>query len=426
VRKTVGTPATQTTAYRYDLANQLTEVRNGSLAGALLESYQYDHAGQMTRKTAGATVTDFGYDSFGRLASVSGPTTASFGYDHQGRRIRKTENGQSTHYRYLGDALWSEAATAGGAPSAVYVQGGGTDRPLARLTGATNLPTATAAYYHQDGLGSVLALSNAAGTATGTQRFDAFGAKLGGSGTVPTYGYTGREPDATGLMYYRARYYDPGLGRFTQRDPIGLTGGINRYAYVGNDPVNFTDPEGLLARQVGDTAAHYYNAYGGTAADLGVGFTPAGVYADVYGAATGKTLFGGQELSGWERALGLIPGVSEVAGVVKGVNRVGDVFDVAKGTSVLGKYPDYINVSDELGAKRFSIPTDIWNKMSSTEQWAANEKFLDRMILRGDDIVLSNPVKDINDVTGSFRRELEYLIERGFKLSPDGTKMVKR
>jgi hypothetical protein len=112
--------------------------------------------------------------------------------------------------------------------------------------------------------------------------------------------------------------------------------------------------------------------------------------------------------------------------VVKGVNRVGDVFDVAKGTSVLGKYPDYINVSDELGAKRFSIPTDIWNKMSSTEQWAANEKFLDRMILRGDDIVLSNPVKDINDVTGSFRRELEYLIERGFKLSPDGTKMVKR
>jgi RHS repeat-associated protein len=277
-------------------------------------------------------VTDFGYDSFGRLASVSGPTTASFGYDHAGRRIRKTENGTASHYRYLGDALWSEAATAGGAPSAVSVQGGGTDRPLARLTGATNLPAATAAYYHQDGVGSLLALSNAAGTATASQRFDAFGIRLAGTGTIPTFGYTGREPDASGLMYYRARYYDPGLGRFTQRDPIGLAGGINRYAYVGNNPVNFTDPEGLLARQVGNTAAHYYNAYGGTAADVGVGFTPAGVHADIYGAATGKTLFGGQELSGWERALGLIPGVSEVAGVVRGVNKVDDVFSVAKGT----------------------------------------------------------------------------------------------
>jgi RHS repeat-associated protein len=68
---------------------------------------------------------------------------------------------------------------------------------------------------------------------------------------VPTYGYTGREPDASGLVYYRARYYDPSVGRFTQRDPVGYLDGLNRYAYVGNNPVNFTDPNGLLARQVG-------------------------------------------------------------------------------------------------------------------------------------------------------------------------------
>jgi RHS repeat-associated protein len=58
------------------------------------------------------------------------------------------------------------------------------------------------------------------------------------------YGYTGREPDETGLVYYRARYYDPTLGRFTQRDPVGLQGGINLYAYVGGNPVNFKDPRG--------------------------------------------------------------------------------------------------------------------------------------------------------------------------------------
>ncbi|HEV2147523.1 MAG TPA: RHS repeat-associated core domain-containing protein [Longimicrobiaceae bacterium] len=58
--------------------------------------------------------------------------------------------------------------------------------------------------------------------------------------------FTAREYDPeTGLYYYRARYYDPALARFISEDPIGLEGGINPYAYAGNDPVNFTDPFGL-------------------------------------------------------------------------------------------------------------------------------------------------------------------------------------
>ena len=57
-----------------------------------------------------------------------------------------------------------------------------------------------------------------------------------------------KHPDETGLVYYRARYYDPAVGRFVSRDPIGLQGGINQYAYVGNNPVNLTDPLGLQAQ----------------------------------------------------------------------------------------------------------------------------------------------------------------------------------
>jgi cell wall-associated NlpC family hydrolase len=63
--------------------------------------------------------------------------------------------------------------------------------------------------------------------------------------------------------------------------------------------------------------------------------------------------------------------------------------------------------------------------MSKAEQWNANQKFLDRVIKRGDDIVLSNPVKNINDVSGIYRKELDYLMSKGLKLSDDGTRLVK-
>src|SRR4030095_16120572 len=71
------------------------------------------------------------------------------------------------------------------------------------------------------------------------------------------YTYTGREFDSdTGLYYYRARWYDPQVGRFISEDPIGLAGGINQFAYVGNNPQNGRDPSGLYEIDV-----HYYLTY---------------------------------------------------------------------------------------------------------------------------------------------------------------------
>jgi RHS repeat-associated protein len=96
------------------------------------------------------------------------------------------------------------------------------------------------------------------------------------------------------------------------------------------------------------------------------------------------------------------------------------------GKTVLGKYPYYINYARDLSAKRFSIPKDVWSKMSKAEQWEANKKFLDRMVARGDEIVLANIVTDLEEVTGSFRKELDYLIEHhGFKLNKEGTRLVR-
>ncbi|WP_238527394.1 RHS repeat-associated core domain-containing protein [Methylomonas methanica] len=180
----------------------------------------------------------------------NGVTTGQYRYDHQGRRIQKTEGSTTTNYLYDGQNLYAEyPGTSWATPAAQYVQAG-LDHPLARLTGQVNLPTATAAYYHQDGLGSVLAMTNATKTITATQRFDAFGSKIGGANSIPQYGYTGREPDVSGLIYYRARYYDPNQTRFTQRDPLGYTDGVNPYLYVHNNPINFNDPKGLLMAKV--------------------------------------------------------------------------------------------------------------------------------------------------------------------------------
>ena len=97
-------------------------------------------------------------------------------------------------------------------------------------------------YFVPDHLGSTRALTDSSGAVVESVSYDSFG---NGSSHLARYGYTGREWDAEAdLYYYRARWYEAQLGRFISEDPIGLRGGINLYAYVGNNPTGFIDPEG--------------------------------------------------------------------------------------------------------------------------------------------------------------------------------------
>ena len=76
-------------------------------------------------------------------------------------------------------------------------------------------------------------------------RYDPFGTLIAKRGTAQPFGFSTKRTDqATGLVYFGARWYAPHLGRWMTKDPLGETGGLNLYAYVFNNPINWIDPYG--------------------------------------------------------------------------------------------------------------------------------------------------------------------------------------
>jgi RHS repeat-associated protein len=97
-----------------------------------------------------------------------------------------------------------------------------------------------------DVLGSTLALADVSGTIQTQYTYEPFGLTTAtGTGNTNQRQYTGRENDGTGLYFYRARYYSPTLHRFISEDPLGLSGGLNPFAYAEDRPTIYTDPFGL-------------------------------------------------------------------------------------------------------------------------------------------------------------------------------------
>jgi RHS repeat-associated protein len=151
-----------------------------------------------------------------------------------------------TVYLYDGPNLLEEVDNSGNV-LARYTQSGLIDEPLSELRASTP------SYYEQDGINVVSSLSNSTGALTNTYTYDSFGKLTASSGTIANpFQYTSREFDPeTGLLNYRARYYDPTVGRFLSEDPIGFHAGVNFYDYVLNRPTLFLDPTGLAGGPYG-------------------------------------------------------------------------------------------------------------------------------------------------------------------------------
>jgi RHS repeat-associated protein len=197
------------TAFTYDAKGNLTS--DGT------RSFAYDAENRL--HTAGTV--GFYYDGLNRLSSYDG----SYALDYEGSRMVAELDGGN-----------------GFAIAHRYVHAPGADEPLVWYEGSG---TATRRWLHADEQGSIVTVTNLNGSVHARNRYDEYGTPA--STNTGRFQYRGQMWLPTlGIYDYKARAHDPRLGRFLQPDPIGYGDGMNPYAYVGGDPVSFTDPSGTM------------------------------------------------------------------------------------------------------------------------------------------------------------------------------------
>ncbi len=304
------------TEYTWDAASQLTRIQDGTNLDLL---YSYDSAGQVTQVVANTPLAampglasavatqavdaasqlaaaPYAYDACGRLTNLPGMAlawdhagrlvhigAATLEFDGFGRPLRRSEAGQTNglYYSFANglDGLLAERDENTGQWRRFYVWSPGGNLLYLVDVAAGN----QVRYFHFDRGGNTRALTDAAGNVTDAYAYSPFGRLLARTGTsdqpflfMGQYGV--RREGATGLHHARARFYDADTGRFLTREPvwpqIARPETLNPYVYAKNNPVDFTDPSGLIAiadpeifaetfsEVLGDTVADAYAVLG--------------------------------------------------------------------------------------------------------------------------------------------------------------------
>jgi RHS repeat-associated protein len=221
-------------------------------------TYTYDANGNQITRVIGADTFNLAYDAENRLVEVkkNSTTIATFAYDADGVRVQATENGTLTkfvggHYEVTGSQVTK------------YYMAGASRIAMRKYTVPSSM---SVEYLLGDHLGSTSITTDNTGAKVSEMRYKPWGevrySWTASTSTTPSYTladytFTGQysymdDPSTSGvtegfdLMFYNARWYDPYLARFAQADSIVPAGvqGYDRYAYVSNNPVKYTDPSG--------------------------------------------------------------------------------------------------------------------------------------------------------------------------------------
>ena len=165
-------------------------------------------------------------------------------YDYRTRRLQTTDDGTTTMFRYDGGDSFQELDAAGSL-KVEFVRGsgmgGGIGSILYSQRGVTN------EFFSYNAVGHTVALTLTNGTTEKTVLYEAFGniASSFGVSANNRLANTKERSFSIGLDNHGLRYYDPEVGRYLTRDPIGYGDGMNVYLYAGGNPVNYIDPLGL-------------------------------------------------------------------------------------------------------------------------------------------------------------------------------------
>ena len=261
--------AHQPGAWSYNADNQLTQYPAQQNGQTLVTQVQYTPQGHTQKETNSQSTKNYRYNAAERLvryeeADSAGAVQASYRYDPFGRRITKTvakgSATQTTYYIYGDSGLLAEMneqgqmqTAYGWNPQAQDAGLWGTAPVWQAQVGGNGLSSSATAYHylHTDHLETPVLGTDKSGRQTWKAASEAFGNTWVDTSSAITMNlrFAGQYFDVeSGLHQNYFRDYRPGVGRYLERDPIGLSGGINSFAYVGGDPVNFSDPDGLQAR----------------------------------------------------------------------------------------------------------------------------------------------------------------------------------
>jgi len=327
------TDTQSTAAYGYNVyGNRLTS------AGPA--SFYYDNEGQL----GGGYGSSYTFDGLHRLTGMSGANSATYSYDGSGNRLQAIRGGTTTQYVYdaAGNLLCETDASNN--VTRYYIYGAGL---LAMVTADA---TPQVYCYHFNATGSTVALTDANQAIVKSYAYDPFGNcnEAGDVNLTQPFKYVGQfgvmaEPN--GFYYMRARYYDPKVGRFISEDPTGFGGGdVNLSNYVGGNPVNYVDWNGLELKnpikEIPSLSDTYRNSkYVAPIADIAIGSIELGfaittgvatvatvsqpeLWYEVTAPAATATVEFGQ--AGWDR---LTSGLSALADIVYDSNPQGSSVD---------------------------------------------------------------------------------------------------